>query len=68
MRGWEITERVAVLSDSGTGYTVELNMVSFFGNKPKLDLRKWHEGMPLKGIALTEQEVEALREALQKGA
>lgn len=39
-------------------YHIELNMVSWFGKDPKLDIRGWsddHEKMT-KGISLTEDE------------
>lgn len=39
-------------------YHTELNIVSWFGNEPKLDIRGWsddHEKMT-KGISLTEDE------------
>lgn len=60
---FEITERIAVLS-SGSGYSLELNKVAYNGYPPKLDLRKWHEGKPLKGVTLTDDEARALRLAL----
>ncbi len=63
---FEVTDRIAVLSDNGKGYTLEMNMVSFGDYKPKLDLRKWHDGQPMKGIQLTEEEARGLMAALQK--
>ncbi|HPB65265.1 MAG TPA: PC4/YdbC family ssDNA-binding protein [Spirochaetales bacterium] len=58
--------RLAVLGPSGKDWTVELNLVSWNGREPKLDLRSWdpsHERMG-KGIALTRDEAEKLRDAL----
>ena len=60
---FEVTERIAVLSSKG-GYTTELNKVSFNGAAAKLDLRRWRDGKPMKGIALTPEEARALRDAL----
>ena len=63
---FEITERIAVLSDNGNGGTMELNVVSYGEFKPKLDVRRWRNGQPLKGITLTDDEARALLTALQK--
>ena len=61
---FEVVEVIAVLSRSAGGYTTELNIVSFNGYPAKYDLRKWKEGKPLKGITLTADEAQALRDAL----
>ena len=37
---FNITEEIAVISDKN-GYTKELNMISYNGAPPKLDLRNW---------------------------
>ncbi|PKL26790.1 MAG: hypothetical protein CVV47_01090 [Spirochaetae bacterium HGW-Spirochaetae-3] len=45
---------------------MELNLVSWNGREPKLDVRSWdpsHSRMG-KGIALTKEEAERLRDAL----
>ena len=59
-----VTEHIAVLSSSGE-YTTELNRVSFNGYPAKLDLRKWKDGQPLKGVTLSDDEARNLLEALQ---
>ena len=41
-------------------------MVSYGEFKPKLDVRRWRNGQPLKGITLTDEEARALLTALQK--
>lgn len=64
MFDFEITERIATINSSGD-YTTELNRVSFNGYPAKLDLRKWKDGKPLKGITLTEDEARSLFEALR---
>jgi hypothetical protein len=63
---FEVTERIATLSQGNGGYTTELNRVTFNGNPAKLDLRKWRDEQPMKGIALTDEEARALLAALQK--
>lgn len=61
----EITERIAVISGNKAGYTLELNRVSYNGYPAKLDLRKWKDGQPLKGVTLSDDEARSLLEALQ---
>lgn len=65
---YEIKEHIATLSKTDKGYTTELNLISFSGNEPKLDLRKWNRNNDtmLKGITLTDAEALALKEALAK--
>ena len=64
---YEVVKPIAVLSDTGKLAT-ELNIISYGGNDPKYDLRKWRTGSGekkmQKGITLTAEEVVALREAL----
>lgn len=62
----EITERIAVISRNDAGYALELNRVSYNGYPAKLDLRKWKDGQPLKGVTLSDDEARSLLEALQK--
>lgn len=63
---FEIVRHIGVLSESASGWTKELNVVSWNGGAPKLDIRDWapdHEKMG-KGITMTAEEAEALRELL----
>ena len=62
---YTIKDEVAVLSTAGA-WALELNLISWGGRSPKLDLRKWtdtHEKMG-KGVTLTDAEAKALRDAL----
>lgn len=64
---YEIKKHIATLSESGDGdFTTELNLISYNGASPKLDLRKWDRRTDkmLKGITLTHEEAINLREAL----
>ncbi|VDN47267.1 conserved protein of unknown function [Petrocella atlantisensis] len=63
---YEITERIAVLSENNKGWTKELNKVSWNERAPKYDLRDWHheEGKMGKGATLTDDEIKNLREVL----
>lgn len=59
---YEIQEELGVVSESGRGWTRELNLISWNEGKPKYDLRDWapdHAKMG-KGISLTKEELESL--------
>lgn len=64
----EIINQIGVISTSSSGWNTELNRVSWNGNEPKYDLRSWspdHSKMG-KGITLSEADLTALAELLQK--
>ena len=59
----DILRGYGVLSEERNGWRKELNLVSWNGRSPKLDLRDWapaHEKMG-KGITLTQEEARTLR-------
>lgn len=59
----EIVESYGVLSTSSSGWTKELNKVSWNGKDAKYDLREWdptHEKVG-KGVTLTEEEFQELK-------
>lgn len=62
---FEITERIAVLSEKG-GWTKELNKVSWNNRPAKFDLRDWNhdDGKIGKGTTLSDEEIENLRQVL----
>ncbi|MDK2562480.1 PC4/YdbC family ssDNA-binding protein [Romboutsia sedimentorum] len=65
---FEIQEEIGVISNSGKGWTKELNLVSWNNNAPKFDLRDWssnHEKMG-KGITLTNEDLKALKDLLNE--
>lgn len=65
---FEITEQIAVLSESAKGWTKELNLISWNGREPKYDIRDWapnHEKMG-KGVTLSNEELDNLMDALSK--
>ena len=67
----EIVEQVAVLStNTNTGWRTELNIVSWNGRAPKLEIRDWAPDYSKmsKGVTLTTAEASALKEALIKVA
>ncbi len=65
---YEIIEQIGILSESSKGWTKELNLISWNGRDAKYDLRDWapnHEKMG-KGITLSAEEIEKLRDLLEK--
>jgi len=64
---YEVIEEIGVISTSGSGWTKELNLVSWNGRPPKFDIRDWspdHEKMG-KGVTLTNDDIKALKEILE---
>ena len=64
---YEIKQEIAVLSKSDSGYTKEINLISWNGAEPKYDIRSFSPNREKcgKGITLTETEAKELLEALQ---
>ena len=65
---YEITQELGVLSESKSGWTRELNLVSWNGGAPKFDIRDWapgHEKMG-KGISLSADEIGNLKKIIDK--
>ncbi|MCD7712758.1 MAG: hypothetical protein LUJ25_08685 [Firmicutes bacterium] len=64
---YKIVEHIATLSESGNT-SKELNRVSYNGSPAKYDLRSWKrdggEEKLLKGLTLTAEEAQALKDAL----
>ena len=63
---YEITKQLGSFSTSKSGWTTELNKISWSGRPAKYDIRSWapeHEKIG-KGITLTAEELKALRELL----
>lgn len=64
---YEIVEELGTISENRSGWTRELNLVSWNGGEPKYDLRDWapeHEKMG-KGISLTKDEAYELMGLLE---
>ncbi|MEL3907860.1 MAG: YdbC family protein [Treponemataceae bacterium] len=64
---YTVEKNLGVLSTSKSGWTVELNLVSWNGRPAKYDIRPWapdHEKMG-KGISLTKEEILALKGILE---
>lgn len=65
---YEIVKEIAVLSTSDSGYTKEINLISWNGKEPKYDIRSFSPNREKcgKGVTLTETEVGKLLAALEK--
>ena len=63
---FELIEKIGVLSTSASGWTKELNLVSWNEQEPKYDLRDWSPDRQRrgKGVTLTKEELGALKELL----
>ncbi len=63
---YEIVKNIGILSSSGSGWTKELNLVSWNDREPKYDFRDWsadHAKMG-KGATLSREELSALKALL----
>lgn len=63
---FEIMKNLGTLSTAKTGWSVELNLVSWGGRPAKYDLRSWapdHKKMG-KGITLSKEELSSLKDLL----
>ena len=65
---FEIIKKIGVLSTSASGWSKELNLISWNDREPKYDLRDWsadHEKMG-KGVTLSKEELSALKALLNQ--
>lgn len=63
---YDIVKELGTISENGSGWNKELNLISWNDRAPKYDLRDWspeHEKMG-KGITLSSEELKALRDLL----
>ncbi|MEH2942542.1 PC4/YdbC family ssDNA-binding protein [Lachnospiraceae bacterium KK002] len=63
-----MVKEIAVLSASDSGYTKEINLISWNGKEPKYDIRSFSPNREKcgKGITLTADEAVTLLKALQE--
>ncbi|HOD92967.1 MAG TPA: PC4/YdbC family ssDNA-binding protein [Clostridia bacterium] len=63
---YEVKEEIGVISEAQTGWTRQVNMISWNNREPKLDIRDWapEREKAGKGITLTKEEVIKLRDYL----
>jgi hypothetical protein len=64
---YEIIRPIGVLSTSASGWTKELNLMSWNEGEPKYDLRSWSPDRKRrgKGVTLSADELSALKTILQ---
>lgn len=62
---YKIIEHIATISEN-FGETKELNIISYGGSKPKMDIRRWSNGSIGKGITLDQNEFINLRDAINQ--
>ena len=65
---YEIVQNIAILSTDKSGWTKEINLVSYNGAPPKYDIRSWdpnHEKMG-KGVTLNKEELVQLESVLRE--
>lgn len=63
---YTIEQNLGVIATQKSGWTLELNLVSWGGRPAKYDLRPWspdHEKMS-KGLTLTKEELDSLKALL----
>ena len=63
---YEIVMQLGIISQSGSGWVKELNLISWNNRAPKYDLRDWsadHNQMG-RGVTLSREELLALRDLL----
>lgn len=65
---FEIVERIGVISEKPSGWSKELNFVSFNEYEPKFDIREWSEDHSKmgKGVTFTLEELKELRKLIDK--
>ena len=63
---YEITEKIGTLSQSPSGWSRQLNMISWNGRAPKYDIRDWSpdDSKMRKGISLSLEEMKILKDIL----
>ena len=65
---YEIIKKIGKLSTSASGWSKELNLISWNDRDAKYDLRDWSEDHTKmgKGVTLSKEELLALKELLNK--
>jgi hypothetical protein len=65
---YEIVKKIGVLSKSASGWSKELNLISWNDREAKYDIRDWSAdgGKMGKGVTFSKEELLALKELLNK--
>ncbi len=59
-KNYELVKRIAVIGGKQGGVTKEVNLVKWDVFDPMIDIRRWQNGEPSKGISLKYEEAEKL--------
>lgn len=65
-KNYELVKKIAVLGSKADSVAKEINIVKWGVYNPMIDIRRWQNGEPKKGISLSHKEAKKLLEALQK--
>ena len=62
---YEIIKNLGVIYNNNN-YTLEVNLISYCGNPPKIDIRKWNRNKDTmqKGLTFNDSEVDSLIDIL----
>jgi hypothetical protein len=65
---FEIIKKIGMLSETTSGWSKQLNLISWNEREPKYDLRDWAaDGEKMsKGVTLSREELVALKELLNQ--
>ena len=65
---FEVLDKFGVLSESSTGWTKELRLVSWNNKEPRYELREWSPGdrKCSRGVTLSLTEIRTLQEILME--
>ena len=65
---YEIIKKIGVIGVTPTGWTKELNLISWSGREAKYDIRDWspERSRMGRGITLTKEELTALLPIIEK--
>jgi hypothetical protein len=63
---YEIIKKIGVLSKTASGWTKEVNLMSWNDREPKYDIREWSQDRQKrgKGVTLSKEELLALKDLL----
>ena len=62
---YEIIKKIGVAGETGND-TKEINIIKWSDNAPCIDVRRWRNGKPLKGIVFYHDEIDELIKLLKK--
>lgn len=60
---FDIIEKLGTIGEGSKGWSKEVNIISWNGRKPKVDIRDWDENNEKmgKGLTLTKEELKTLK-------